>query len=447
MSTAKRSSASIGARRLITVLILACFPWTVFAGTEAQDQSHSMRTVKPTRRSPASILEDAYRDHLVAWAEGDTSRPEAYAEIEHWAIERIAGTSVTPQNFDSEAVLRGDECVREVAGATSRRVGIEDSEALFAIAVFEFELYYSHRENLRPGSAESGWQRVEDLRSRYRRSHTVTQATARQGMALQATYMASRLTTLTLRDEQHRALSLFEQALELEPGNIGAGYWVAFLREKFGLYKKAVVSFGQQAVLQGDVWEVRLRWALNLARTGSSKRAEELLAEVVARAQDDWVRIVAFQELARLRMARDKELGLRTLRRGIKAYPQDEQLGVALAFYLGPASAEGQALVRELHAPTEPVLGLAASGGNAANGGEEDPEPVRSPRLRYEEPRLVDLARELERFVPLLAEKQRALVAAIEAVRKAERLVRNKRLTTRACRALRPPEGKQTPGF
>ena len=37
-------------------------------------------------------------------------------------------------------------------------------------------------------------------------------------------------------------------------------------------------------------------------------------------------------------------------------YPDDEQLRVALAFSLGPVSAEGRELVESLHAPSESVL-------------------------------------------------------------------------------------------
>ncbi len=77
--------------------------------------------------------------------------------------------------------------------------------------------------------------------------------------------------------------------------------------------------------------EGRLRQAVDLARLGRTQEAEKSLAALVADETEPWRLSLAYQELARLRLAAKDARAEATLREGLKRLPGDEKLTLLLA--------------------------------------------------------------------------------------------------------------------
>ena len=131
-----------------------------------------------------------------------------------------------------------------------------------------------------------------------------------------------------------KAKRLFTLALDLaEDGSALMG--LATLHEKRGLFELAVPVFERLLEAQPGHAEGVLRLALNRARTGRPAAAEKALRRLSSRRENDWITLLAHQELARLRI--DKGQGPRAagvLRRGLERWPGHPTLQLQLAWVL-----------------------------------------------------------------------------------------------------------------
>jgi predicted Zn-dependent protease len=137
--------------------------------------------------------------------------------------------------------------------------------------------------------------------------------------------------------QERRAQLLFSKALSLAPGDAGIGLRLAALHEKYGRYPEVVAALDPwMGATPGEAGsaaaEIRLRWALNQARLDRKRRAVRVLEELTGEAGTQWPHAVAFQELARLRLAANqREPAQRLLVQALRRWPGEPNLTVQLA--------------------------------------------------------------------------------------------------------------------
>lgn len=133
-----------------------------------------------------------------------------------------------------------------------------------------------------------------------------------------------------------RAEWIYRHALEIDPGNEDLVLAVAAIQARWGRYPEAVATLGGQR-RHGLGREGRLRLALNLERTGRRAAAERLLSQLVrdAEAGDDWIGVLAVEELARMELERKRpDAASAILRRGLERWPDHRALRLQLAYVL-----------------------------------------------------------------------------------------------------------------
>jgi tetratricopeptide (TPR) repeat protein len=128
---------------------------------------------------------------------------------------------------------------------------------------------------------------------------------------------------------------LFYRAHLVDPGNETALVGLAAAYEKSGDYPKAIEYLSQAVVRNPQDLEVRLRLAMCQLRLGEpQKRLEGQSSLIVLTGEGgpDWIRSLAFQELARAHIDEGKEkLAEERLRRGLAVLAGDQQLTLLLA--------------------------------------------------------------------------------------------------------------------
>jgi tetratricopeptide (TPR) repeat protein len=128
--------------------------------------------------------------------------------------------------------------------------------------------------------------------------------------------------------------ALYVRALQFNPANEAALLGLATAREQLGRYRNALQLLERLAETGSDRAEGHLRLAINLDRLGRRSEAEELLAGLIEKPGPDWVLIVAYQQLARIRMDQERLGSAHAyLVRGRKRFPDDPALTVGL-FYV-----------------------------------------------------------------------------------------------------------------
>jgi len=194
---------------------------------------------------------------------------------------------------------------------------------------------------------------------------------------------------------------MFRRALELDPDNPAALIAVAATMERIGQYKRALTLLEPLVKAHPENSEARLRLAINVARVFSDRRSHDLLQVCTGPTNPEWVRAVAYQELASsLIQAERFEQAEGLLRAGLTAVPGDEGLTMQLAYVLDRERRplEAQALAKDV------------GGGKGVDV---------SPRFRYSEWPSEDLARAREALKTSKATADQALAAALGAAGKA----------------------------
>lgn len=147
------------------------------------------------------------------------------------------------------------------------------------------------------------------------------------------------------------AAQTYEQALELSRDYPPALLGLAVLREAYGEYDEAVKLLRQLVRKQPGHAEGRLRWGVNLRRSGKSAQADEILRRCVTGDNPRWVRTIAFQELAELALAEQRPAeAVELLRQGLAELPGEARLAIQLAAVLDRLgrSAQASAVLEEM---------------------------------------------------------------------------------------------------
>lgn len=139
------------------------------------------------------------------------------------------------------------------------------------------------------------------------------------------------------------------QVLSYDPGDRTALLCAAINAERQGSYAAATDWLEKLRHLDDGDLEVRVRLAINRARSGDRKQARALLAGVVASpaaaaGPPAWWLSLAYQELARLHLdAEDAAAAEKVLRRGLERFPGEEKMSLQLARLLAERGAQAEA--------------------------------------------------------------------------------------------------------
>jgi tetratricopeptide (TPR) repeat protein len=128
---------------------------------------------------------------------------------------------------------------------------------------------------------------------------------------------------------------LFRRALQFDPENRASLIGLAAGLERMGQYRLASESLAKLVELHTGDAEARLRLGVNLGRLGEHEKSKRLLQACTQEANPAWVRVVAYQEMARsLVQAGQFEKAHHLLAEAVGKFPADEQLTIALAYVL-----------------------------------------------------------------------------------------------------------------
>ena len=354
-------------------------------------------------RRPASLgIENGYRDTLAAWAGGVEGAAVRYAAFQVQVVERIIGTQVSPTNLRYEETERALRCLDEIERNTQRLLRLEDAEVLPVVSAFQLEVYLDHL--ARPGGAwiaRLNWERFDELWRSFRGRDSAPPKGSDEMLALLFLETGARLEELGLIGQLARARESFERAIEHSPGSVAARYRAAFLAEKLGLYRRAHRQLDWLVERLPDDPEIRLRRAVVASRLGPGEAWVDALEDLGHTGGERWIRVVAFQELARAVAAEDPVVAIEVLRDALKELPGDQGLEIQLANRLGAGSEEGQRLLRT-------VIEREAA------------REAMSPRGRYEEGRKTELRAAQVRFAIELAPRRARLTEALDRVERFE---------------------------
>ena len=132
-----------------------------------------------------------------------------------------------------------------------------------------------------------------------------------------------------------RARRIFDHALELDADDPAALLGSATIFEKRGFFDQALPLFERLVEARPEHTESALRLALNHRRIGDTEAAQSALDRLTRPRVEDWVALLAHQELARLMIDKDQpSRAARVLRRGLERWPEHPTLSIMLAYVL-----------------------------------------------------------------------------------------------------------------
>ncbi len=198
----------------------------------------------------------------------------------------------------------------------------------------------------------------------------------------------------------HDAHDLLTRAVDLSPTQSESQLLLAALEEKTGRHAAAVARLQALATENTEegtdtLAEVRLRYAVNLARTGNAGEALKTFGQIAEAPGPPWVRQLAAQEEVRLLRRSNAGSAQRKAQEALDRWPDQPELLILVSFFL---EQEGH-----YEAARELVASLA-----------ENAHETTAPRSRYEE--WPDVARSpLSDLAQQTLERQRLeLIAALE---------------------------------
>jgi tetratricopeptide (TPR) repeat protein len=107
------------------------------------------------------------------------------------------------------------------------------------------------------------------------------------------------------------AITQCHKALELDPGGVAAHTILRWAYERKGMITEALAQYEQERVFAGDTPTTRAKRAHVLAATGHHEQARELLQEILAKRESEWV--TAYEIAVIYSLLGDREEGFRWL--------------------------------------------------------------------------------------------------------------------------------------
>lgn len=215
-------------------------------------------------------------------------------------------------------------------------------DLLMPIIVLHHDAYFLYAEEERIYLAQHSRKMASELAEVYASRSATPAAGSFAGWAL--TSFASYLWSPS---NIGMSAELFYRAHQSDPANRLAMAGMAAAWERSGAYGKAIETLNTALQRQPEDPELALRLALCHLRwaDGSQPRALSTLVGLTESPAPAWIRSVAFQELARFRLATDGPgVAEATLRDGLAQLPGDQQLSLQLAAVLESERRRGEAM-------------------------------------------------------------------------------------------------------
>lgn len=271
-------------------------------------------------------LGTAYREALgVLKNEGFEAAKTAVFELEKGAL-----VSGSPRELDG-ALFAELRVAGDLAG--------EQPDAALALALLHLQLHDRYGQG-RLYIPQTHTRRIVEALTDLWIKRRQTPEARRQGAELLAV-LADMLQAAGL---EASAARLFKRAVEIDARCMPALLGLAAGLERSGAYRPAIRFLEQLVEASPEHAEGRLRLAVNHARVGSDSRAEKLLRSLLEGDVAVWVRVVAYQELARWLVGRGRPEAARALlvsaRERVVA---DDQIDLQLAFVLDRLGRSGAA--------------------------------------------------------------------------------------------------------
>lgn len=232
------------------------------------------------------------------------------------------------------------------------RLARRDPETLLPALLLHLDLYRHHRAERSYRRIEHHAEMIERASELYAEYAATDEARERAGQALAALGLA-------LLEDRHGtdARRVLARALEIDPDQPAALLGLATDYERTSHYPEAVAALERLVAVRPKGSEARLRLAVNQSRTGRWRDAEAgFQALVDDPGAEDWTVVVAFEELAEMRLRdADPTAAVGLLRAGLGRFPDAERLHIQLAFALertGDPAAARRAVEELARAPS-----------------------------------------------------------------------------------------------
>ncbi|MCZ6793944.1 MAG: hypothetical protein O7J95_10070 [Planctomycetota bacterium] len=238
------------------------------------------RAAAGRREFPPGTLATAYLDSLRLLARADRSTVGgALFELLQSAVSD--GGGISPERLSGTLL------------AVASYLGASDAESLVPLIELHDGLYRAYHRQGDYLLATLSRQLVAHLLEAYARS-----SSSKDARRIVASALVSRGDYLLRVGSNPAAQGAFEEALTHDPAHEAALLGLATIREAYGDYERAA-SLLQRLV---PAWpgndEAKLRLAINLRRLGSANRAESLFRRMLEPQVEEWVGVLAHQELA-----------------------------------------------------------------------------------------------------------------------------------------------------
>jgi Flp pilus assembly protein TadD len=365
-ASAAAASRGRGRIRAAGLVLTVAFGWAPAAAAQEREPRTEVRVDRPAPivggdfgavpGGPVGTVSLAYRSAL-----GDLGGGSPGA-----ALDAIVA-------LEKEVAATDPAALAKVATREQLRVIAElarlDPEALLPVVLLHYHLLRSYAARRSYPSASHHAEVFRGAAELY--AERVGTPAARQTAGVVLAALGAELLGMRLRADARLSL---QRALAFDPDNPGTLLVLGKERERDGAYDEAVGYFERLAAVLPDSPEGRLRLAVNLRRVGRERDAAERFTALV-RAPDGgpdahpdlrWAAQLAYQELARLRLAHDDAGGaVALLREATERFPDSEVLRLELAFAIDRGGDP-----RGARAVVDALAGAPAGGGE-------------SPRLRY----------------------------------------------------------------
>ncbi len=309
-------------------------------GSAASEEATGRRRSPPTRaqRRLARDAGDAYARALRQLAAGE--RRSALATLRA-SEERVV------EVLDADAV----GLLAQAEAQVLEPLSAADWGCLLPAILLHLDLSLAYRDSGQPILAHHATRMMLALAGDYARKLETPQAAAEAARAVSS--LGGYLQSTGARS---RAEKLFTQALDLAGDDAAGLLGLATSFEKRGLTARAIPVFENFAAARPEHAGGALRLALNRARAGEVAAAKRALDRLTAQRRNDWVALLAHQELARL-LVDETRLADATgvLRRGLERWAGHPTLTIQLAWVLD-AQGEIEAssdLIEDLRADAE----------------------------------------------------------------------------------------------
>jgi len=277
-------------------------------------QQEELSIAKQRQRIELSRWLSAYREALLDGPLGRTANPKRLTELEF---------SQLAEKGHGGARKRG---VDQITAA--KYIGDERPESLVPLIRYHEWRYRQHHESHSYQLATHSRQMALALAETY-----VALSGSEGSKRIAAANLISIAGYLQEVGSIPSALGAFEKALDYDKQNVAALLGIGTILEAdLGDYEGAVSAFRKLLRLQPKNVEVRLRLAVNQARTGHAGAAEKNLRACISGRSPAWVKIVANQELGNLLASKGKHgEAAEILQSAITRFPGQQRLYIQLA--------------------------------------------------------------------------------------------------------------------